>query len=286
MKIITDPRCTDYSAPGHPERPERISRSLDRLKNQTTLGIDWEKPLPVEESILLRAHSEAHLKRLSQSEVFDGDTPAYPHIAEHARSSAGAALRALEAARKGTPNFSLIRPPGHHALRERAMGFCYLNSIAIAVFEAQATGAKKVAVFDFDVHHGNGTEALLLGRPDCAYFSVHQYPAYPGTGREHQKNSFNYPVPPDSPAEKYREACTAALTELKKFKPDLIGVSAGFDAYKRDPLCQQKMDVEDFHWLGKTIREIGLPVFHVLEGGYSSDLPDLIFAYLKGFSGA
>lgn len=285
MKIITDPRCTDYQAPGHPERPQRISRTVERLKEQKSLLVEWLAPLPLEEDVLLRAHSQDHLRRLSQSEAFDGDTPAYPHIAEHARGSAGAALAAMKLAFKGETNFSLIRPPGHHATRDRAMGFCYLNSMAIAVLAAQAAGSEKVAVFDFDVHHGNGTEAILLGRKGCLYTSVHQFPAYPGTGKASVKNSFNFPVAPESPAEKYRAACHGALDEIKKFKPALLGVSAGFDAYKGDPLCQQKMDVADYFWLGKTVRELGLPTFSILEGGYSDQLPLLIEAYLCGLEG-
>ena len=119
---------------------------------------------------------------MNEPEDFDGDTPFYENIAGYARASVAAALDALAAARRGESVFSLMRPPGHHATRDRAMGFCYLNNIAIAVLEAAATGAKRVAVFDFDVHHGNGTEAILLGRPGIAFFSVHLYPFYPHTG--------------------------------------------------------------------------------------------------------
>ena len=114
---------------------------------------------------------------------FDADTPAYPQIAAHARRSVGGALQALQSARAGEMAFSLMRPPGHHATRNGAMGFCYLNSIAIAALEARAAGFQRVAVFDFDVHHGNGTEDILLDQPGCAFFSVHQYPCYPGTGQ-------------------------------------------------------------------------------------------------------
>ena len=162
------------------------------------------------------------------------------------------------------------------------MGFCYLNSIAIAVLEALASGFSKVAVFDFDVHHGNGTEDILMNLPHCAYHSVHQHPAYPGTGTSSRNNCYNFPVPPGSPGTKYREACSRAMEQMTKLQPDLIAISAGFDAYKRDPLCDQKMDVEDYHWLGESVRGFGVPTFSVLEGGYSTDLPELIFAYLKG----
>lgn len=286
MKIITDSRCTEYRKAGHPERPQRILGSVEKLKSQSELKIDRLEPLSVSDEQILRAHTREHLKSLSEGMDFDPDTPAYPGIAEHARRSVGAALHALKLCREKETAFSLIRPPGHHATKNHPMGFCYLNNIAIAVLEARAAGIKKVAVFDFDVHHGNGTEDVLLGKDGCAFFSVHQWPAYPGSGQNHRgENCFNYPVSPNMPAEAYRAACSMALDELKKFKPDLIAVSAGFDSYKGDLLCQQNMDVKDFHWLGKTIRDLKTPTFSLLEGGYSKALPELIFAYLKGLNG-
>jgi acetoin utilization deacetylase AcuC-like enzyme len=171
-------------------------------------------------------------------------------------------------------------------MRDRAMGFCYLNNVAIAALEAAATGAKRVAVFDFDVHHGNGTEAILLNRPGAAFFSIHLHPFYPGTGGENVGNNcFNYPIAPDAPRETYRAALARALGDLKKFQPGLIAVSAGFDAYVRDPLVQGVLVVDDFYWLGQSLRALGVPMFSLLEGGYSRDLPELIFAYLKGVAG-
>jgi acetoin utilization deacetylase AcuC-like enzyme len=195
-------------------------------------------------------------------------------------------LEALKAARAGKMTFSLMRPPGHHATPNRAMGFCYLNSVAIAVLEALATGAKRVAVYDFDVHHGNGTEAILLNRPGAAFFSIHQYPCYPGTGTANVgKNCFNYPVEPFTPRAEYRKVLTGALHDLKEFKPDLVAVSAGFDAYAHDPIANETLEAEDFHWLGHSLGKLGVPVFSLLEGGYSDALPELIFAYLKGLAG-
>ena len=171
-------------------------------------------------------------------------------------------------------------------MRDRAMGFCYLNNIAIAALEAAATGAKRIAVFDFDVHHGNGTEAILLNRPGVMCFSIHLYPFYPGTGAANAgKNCFNYPVAPYDPRETYRATLAQALGDLKKFRPDLVAVSAGFDAYVRDPLVQGVLEAEDFYWLGRSLRALGVPLFSLLEGGYSSDLPELILAYLKGVEG-
>ena len=285
MKIITDSRCTEYGQAGHPERPERVSRTVEKLREQKDVVIEWAEPLKVADEVILRAHSPEHVAKIKAGAYdFDSDTPAYSKIYDHAVRSVGGALQALTAARAGTANFSLLRPPGHHATRDRAMGFCYFNSVAIAALEALATGAKNVAIFDFDVHHGNGTEALLLDRPHCAYFSVHQYPAYPGTGTRSFKNSFNHPMPPGSTREAYRGALSQALDEIKKFKPDLIGVSAGFDAYRRDPLCDEPMEAEDYYWVGQMVRKFDVPAFSILEGGYSNDLPDLILAYLKGLS--
>ena len=286
VKIITDDRCTGYCQPGHPERPERITRTQEKLRRQKELPVIWAKPSPAEDGAISRAHSARHLARLNEPMDFDADTPYFPNIAAHARRSVGAALEALKTARAGELAFSLIRPPGHHATPDRAMGFCYLNSIAIAVLEALATGAKRVAVYDFDVHHGNGTEAILLNRSGATYFSIHQYLCYPGTGTANVgKNCFNYPVEPFTPREEYRRVLARALDDLKKFKPDLVAVSAGFDAYAHDPIANETLEAEDFHWLGQELHKAGVPMFSLLEGGYSEELPELILAYLKGLAG-
>ena len=326
MKIIIDERCAGYSHPGHPERPERITGTLARLQSQNELPIEWLKPGGVSDVQILRAHAPELLARLQIPKDLDADTPFYENIAGFARASAAAALDALQAARKGGHVFSLMRPPGHHATRDQAMGFCYLNNIAIATLEAMAEispspppteerggvrrqiissssplaptlsppgrgegvgiGFKRIAVFDFDVHHGNGTEAILLNRPGVAFFSVHQHPCYPGTGTGHVGNNcFNYPVEPGGSRETYRAALTRALDDLKKFQPDLIAVSAGFDAYRHDPLVDGVLETEDFHWLGRSLQAMKVPLFSLLEGGYSHDLPELILAYLKGVEG-
>ena len=287
MTIITDERCTGYSSPGHPERPARVSGTLQKLRGQNELELKWAAPLEVKEDQIARAHTKQHIAHVKNpTEAFDGDTPAHANIYDHALRSVGSALHALKLARTGEQAFSLIRPPGHHATQNHAMGFCYFNSIAIAAFEALATGVKRVAVFDFDVHHGNGTEALLVNKPNLAFASVHQYPCYPGTGTEDVGNNcFNFPARPRTPREEYRKVLTKAFQRILEFKPELIGVSAGFDCYARDPLAQETLEAEDFHWLGESLRKSGIPFFSVLEGGYSSDLPELIFAYLKGVTG-
>ncbi|HEY5913433.1 MAG TPA: histone deacetylase family protein [Verrucomicrobiae bacterium] len=286
MKIITDERCLGYSEPGHPERPERISSTLEKLRAQSELAIDWLTPGPAASDVVFRAHSPEHLARLLEPRDFDVDTPFFPDIADYARASVGAALTALTAARSGEPVMSLMRPPGHHATRSRAMGFCYLNNVAIAALEALATGVNRIAVYDFDVHHGNGTESILLNRTGASFFSIHQSPCYPGTGtRNVGPNCFNYPVPPDTPRTEYRKVLTSAFEHLESLRPEIVAVSAGFDCYAHDPLAQETLEIEDFYWLGRRFRNLGVPVFSLLEGGYSRDLPDLILAYLKGLDG-
>lgn len=259
-------------------------KTVARLRAQQDLALVWEKPMPVETEALLRAHTAEHLQALGDARAaFDGDTPAHPGILDHALRATGGGLRALAAARQGEVSFSLLRPPGHHAMRSRAMGFCYLNSIAITVLEAVATGTRTVGILDFDVHHGNGTEAILAGRPGIYFASVHQSPCYPGTGAaDVADNCFNYPVPPELPREEYRKVLSRALERVLKQRPQLLAVSAGFDAYARDPIAHETLEAEDFHWLGEQIRRTGVPALSVLEGGYSDDLPELVFAYLRG----
>jgi len=242
--------------------------------------------MPASDDAILRAHSAEYIARLRVPHDFDADTAYFPDIENLARLSAGAALLALDEARAGETVFSLMRPPGHHATRSAVMGFCYLGNIAIATLQALATGSRRVAVFDFDVHHGNGTEEILRDQPGTAFFSIHEYPCYPGSGAANVgSNCFNFPVPPHSSRETYRAALSSALDQLCQWQPDLIAVSAGFDAYAHDPLAHSPLEVEDFYWLGKELRQCDIPMFSLLEGGYSDGLPKLIFAYLKGING-
>lgn len=287
MTIITDNRCTEYHSGGHPEKPERVSRSVDRLKKQQALELGWDSPSEVENTSVLRAHSEKHLENIKfPGRHFDSDTPAHNGIYYHTLRSVGGAVSAMQRARAGEHSFSLLRPPGHHATRDQAMGFCYFNSIAVSALEALAQGAKKVVVFDFDVHHGNGTEDILLDRSECAFISIHQSPCYPGTGMaDRGNNCFNFPVRPCTPNDQYRQIISTALARLLKLEPDLIAVSAGFDAYLNDPIANESLEVEDFHWIGAQLKATGIPFYSVLEGGYSDDLPELIEAYLSGVMG-
>jgi acetoin utilization deacetylase AcuC-like enzyme len=285
MIIFHDPSCLQYSAPGHPERPARIARSVPLLKDRHP-DWQWRVPGPASETALLRAHSRDHLERIrSTMRDFDADTPAYPKIYEHALRSAGAAVEAACAAMSGERVFSLMRPPGHHATRDRAMGFCYFNNISVAALDALDNSANRVAIWDFDAHHGNGTEAIVAHTSQVAFASIHQFPAYPGTGARSFANADNYPVAPGTPRNQHVDVAKRALEKLVAFKPDLLLVSAGFDAYAGDPLVQMTLQREDFAAFGAWLRELDVPTAVILEGGYSSELPQLIDAFLSAWNG-
>ncbi len=283
MLVLHDPRCADYGRPGHPERPARVVETAKHLRT-TFPAWTWRVPTAATDEDVLRAHTAAHLQRLDLAEDFDGDTAYFPGIADHARRAAGAALQAAEAALAGQPAFALMRPPGHHATADQAMGFCYLNSIAIAALAAR-TRVERVAVWDFDAHHGNGTEAILRGRPGMLFVSVHQHPGYPGTCTRSFENCRNFPVAPRTPRERHMEALVQSWQEIEAFHPHLVLVSAGFDAYADDPITEMTLVRDDFATLGSWLRTSRLPAAAVLEGGYSPDLPQLIAAFLGAWTG-
>ena len=212
------------------------------------------------------------------------DTPAYPKIYDYASKSAGAGIDVARAALKGERSFAMMRPPGHHSTRDRTMGFCYFSNIAIAALDALANGAERVAIWDFDAHHGNGTEAIVAHNDRIRFASIHQFPAYPGSGAKSFANIDNYPVAPQTPRSEHIDVCKHALDELVAFKPSVILVSAGFDAYARDPLVQMSLEAEDFAKFGDWLRKIDIPVGAILEGGYSDDLPKLIDAFLTSWA--
>lgn len=281
--IFHDTRCTGYSRAGHPERPARIAQSAPLIRERHP-DWEWGQPTAASEEMLLRAHSLQHLERIRAAvEDFDVDTPAYPNIFEHAVRSCGAAIDVAREALRGNRAFSLMRPPGHHATRDHAMGFCYLSNVAIAALQALATGADRVAIWDFDAHHGNGTEAIVAQHPQIAFASIHQYPAYPGTGLKSFANVTNLPVAPMTSRDAHVREVARGLKTLLQFKPDLLLVSAGFDAYSGDPITQMTLEREDFATFGKWLRECDVPAGAILEGGYSDELPDLIDAFLTSW---
>ena len=221
---------------------------------------------------------------LQEVRAFDAHTAVLDDIFAIARFGTSSTLATRASARSGDKAFSLMRPPGHHAEQAQAMGFCYLNHIAIAALEALETGIEKVAVWDFDAHHGNGTEAILEGVEGAFYVSVHQHPCYPGTGTISRGNALNFPVSPGTPPEVHMEVLARSWKAILDFEPELVLVSAGFDAYELDPLTDMRLRSSDFEALGSWLAEAKIPVAATLEGGYSDDLPLLVEAFLKGWS--
>lgn len=265
-----------------PEQPARITRSVEYLR-QTHPDWEWQKPGIADEALLLTAHTPALLKRIQHEPDIDEDTPYFPGIYDHARRAVGAALDVAHQALAGKKAFSLMRPPGHHATRNQAMGFCYLNQIALAALNAGGGRSVRVAVWDFDAHHGNGTEDILDGRPGVFFASVHQYPGYPGTGTRSTVNCRNFPVAPHASREQHMGELARSWEAVLAFQPDLVLVSAGFDAYANDPITEMTLEADDFAELGRWLRTAGLPTAAVLEGGYSPDLPRLIDSFLSAW---
>ncbi len=286
LKIIVPAKDCRYLVPGHPEGPHRLEATYQVLRSRYVPEA-FVEPIMAEEADVLAVHSKDLFERVRREEELDGDTPGVPGVFQAALLSAGAGIQAAETVLKGTPRaFVCIRPPGHHATPERGMGFCYFNSIAIAAFAAVARGqADRVAVIDIDCHHGNGTEDCFRGRNHLLYVSLHQSPCYPGTGLSSSDQCLNFPLPPGTEAGEYREALSRGLAAVRKFRPDLVGISAGFDTYVKDPLTQFGLKNEDYRDIGKDISEgVDAPQFAFLEGGYHEDLPYLVANFLSGWT--
>ncbi|MBX7156864.1 MAG: histone deacetylase [Verrucomicrobiae bacterium] len=287
MTILYDEACAEYEKEGHPEAAFRVQDTWSYLQRQHGERWHWQKPLSsvITESDLQRAHDKNYLEDLKQiRKDFDEDTPCYPDVFHYAVQAASAALEMMHIAKQGEPVFSLMRPPGHHATRDQAMGFCYLNSVVIAALKALEENAKeRITIWDFDAHHGNGTEAIVLGHPQIRYVSVHQSLCYPGTGLVSQENCFNYPVEPYISAREHMEVLRQSWNKVVDFSPTLVLVSAGFDAYTQDPLTQLSLERENFAELGNWLHHAGLPSGALLEGGYSRDLPYLVDGFLVGW---
>jgi acetoin utilization deacetylase AcuC-like enzyme len=284
MVIVYSPRCLEYSAPGHPERPERILTSAAELEETPHT---WLLPEPCPESDILRVHTAAMLRAVQTGHYDDADTPHFSNIYELARLSAGAAILAAETALAGTTAFSLMRPPGHHAEHNRVMGFCYFNNIAIAVAKLLAEGkVRRVAILDFDCHHGNGTEDVFRGDDHVLFASLHQSPCYPGTGLASRENCLNYPLPPGTGPEEFLRALDDALGKIRTFRPELLAVSAGFDSHKDDPITDMALETETYREVGRRIAALAAPSFIVMEGGYAEALADCVAAFVDGWENA
>jgi len=262
MKIVFSEKCLEYSWPGHIERPERIRKALEQLRQY-----EFVEPKPASQQDLLTVHSREYVDWIQNAKAgsyLDGDTPAPENIYEYALLSAGAAL--LAAQKHG---FSLMRPPGHHAGRNgiamgaSTLGFCYFNNIAIAVKKLDLP----TLILDIDGHHGNGTQEVFQGDPKVTFVSFHRHPTYPGTGLTSQGNCLNFPLPYSAGDSLYLETLEQALSQVDMTNVEVVGISAGFDAHQGD-LASLGLTYEGYREIGRRVGALGKPVFGVLEGGY------------------
>ena len=271
---------------GHPEKIDRVTAIIDNLKKLNKKNLIWKKPSRYKRELLENTHNKDYINFVEKSfpekglSFLDGDTIISPGSKEATTDAVGSIITAIDGVQdKEFHNaFCAVRPPGHHAERNKAMGFCIYNNVAVgAHYLLEKYKFKKVAIIDFDVHHGNGTQDIFYDNEKVLYISTHQYPYYPGTGNEKEKgkynNIFNIPLPAGTTSEEYLNAYEFVLKKIKEFKPEFILLSAGFDAHKDDPLAQFELTSKDFYNLTKRTLNLAKlycegKVVSILEGGY------------------
>jgi acetoin utilization deacetylase AcuC-like enzyme len=284
--ITSDTYQNHNTGDGHPEKVDRVTAVIDNFKKLNNKNLIWKKPAKFDQSFLINTHSYDYINQVKQSfpksglSFLDGDTVVSPGSKDATKDAVGSIIAAIDGVQnKEFKNaFCAVRPPGHHAEKEKAMGFCIYNNVAVgANYLIKKYKYSKVAIIDFDVHHGNGTQDIFYDNEKVLYISTHQYPYYPGSGSEKEKGKFNnilnIPLEAGTTAEEYLGAYEHVLKKLKEFKPEFLLFSAGFDAHIDDPLAQLKLKSEDFYHLTKRTLEISKTicdgnVVSILEGGY------------------
>ena len=288
MLLISSPRFQEHTTPpGHPERPERAEVFDVLAAAWRDRGGRVVEPRPASDEELLRVHDAAHVEAIARTRgraaKLDPDTFTSPESYEIALLAAGAAVQAAEhALDTREPAVALVRPPGHHAERDQAMGFCLFNNVAVAAGAALARGLSRVAIVDIDVHHGNGTQWIFYAEPRVLYVSTHQFPFYPGTGAATETGSgaghgftFNIPLAAGAGDADYAKAYAAVATRLEEYAPELLLISAGYDAHADDPLASMRVTTDGYREIVRILRDaaarIGCPLALVTEGGYDLD---------------
>lgn len=288
MIIYFSPKCLEYGQSGHPESAARVEHTYNLLASK---NFEIRIPQPCYETDLLLAHDREHIDRVKNGALHDMDTPNLPGIYEYSRLAAGSAIDAMKTALDGEDAFSVMRPPGHHAgvrgpaLGTVSLGFCYFNNIAIACKKALNNEVRKIAVLDIDCHHGNGTQEILLNDQRVIVISLHRFGFfYPGTGGQSEANCLNFPLNSGIGEAEYLSTLATALNHLAQFNPELIGISAGFDTYRKDPVGGLGLNIESYYEIGKKIKHLNKRMFIVLEGGYGRDFPKCVDQFLLGLT--